>query len=267
MAIDPGQALRGAASASPPPRAHGPARVLGSLLVVGAGGTLGSAVLAEALVAGRFQRVAALVDAPLSSAVRGLQPLTLAQLQPAPPAGRTGASDALEAAVIVFERERHANGRDEAFVQPTPKQLGSLAQVLRAAGVRQLMVLVPHTAALLPQALAHGFADHEEREVAALGFEHLVFVRTAQTAPSQPADGLLPRFAAWWLSQLRWMVPQREQPVRAARLARLAVQLMRQLPQAPPGTRVLAPAVLWQASQHEDPDQVLQPWLHGTPPR
>ena len=73
----------------------------------------------------------------------------------------------------------------------------------------------------------------------------------------------LQRLARWWLSQLLWMVPQRQQPVRAAALARCAVQLLRLLPAAPPGTRVLAPEVLWQAAQGEaDAEAVFTAWLH-----
>ncbi|MFM7507471.1 MAG: hypothetical protein ACKO3M_13140, partial [Rubrivivax sp.] len=80
------QALRGASQGLPVADALAPRR---AVLVVGAGGALGSAVLAEALVAGRFSRVAALVAAPLASTVRGLVPLAQAELH----AGRGPAAD------------------------------------------------------------------------------------------------------------------------------------------------------------------------------
>ena len=105
---------------------------LSSLLVLGAGGTLGSALLGEALVAGRFAQVQAVVEQPLASALRGLVPLPTARLQSP---GRLGADSAL----IVFERERHSNGRDAAFVQPVPADLLPLSARLRAGGVRRLV--------------------------------------------------------------------------------------------------------------------------------
>ncbi len=224
-------------------RAAAPLQRLQAALVVGAGGALGSAVLAEALVAGRFQRVTAVVAGPLTSALRGLDTVELAALQgPAAPLGA-------DVAFIVFERGRHSNGRDDAFFQPEPAALLALATALHARGVRRLLVVVPHAPALLPQALKAGFASLAEGEVAALGFEHLVFLRAAQAAMPQTSGSRLQRFAAWWLSQLSWMVPQREQPLRAATLAAVAVQIAQALPQAAPGTRVLPPERLWQLAQ------------------
>ena len=230
-----------------------------TLLLLGAGGSLGSAMLAEALMAGRFARVQALVAEPLASALRGFEPLPMARLN-------AGLDDAplADAAVIVFERERHSNGRDAAFVQPEPAALLSLAQRLHACGVRRLAVVVPHAPALLPQALRHGLATLDEGAVAALGFEHLVFVRAAQYASPQ-GGSRLQRFADWWLSQLRWMVPPTEQPVRAATLARLVVELLRTLPSLPPATRVLAPESLWQLAQGGsfDVNGALAAWAGG----
>ncbi len=245
------QALKGAAH-EPPPAA--PLQALGTAIVVGAAGVLGSAVLAEALVAGRFQQVTAAVTGPLKSTLRGLR------TQPAEALWR-GTPSGADTAFVVFERERHANGRDEAFLRPAPEQLPALAAALRQAGVRRLLVLVPHAPALLPQALKGGFASQLEANVAALGFEQLIFVRAAQAGGAAASGPLLERLAAWWLSQLSWMVPQREQPLRAITLAQLMVQLARQLPLAPPGTRVLAPELLWQAAQAADPLAVLNGWL------
>lgn len=240
------QALRGAQH-MPAPSGQPLAPTL-PLLVVGAGGVLGSAVLAEALVAGRFLRVLALVAEPLASAVRGFKPLPLQALHaaselPAP------------AAVIVFERQRRSNGRsngrNNAFVQPDPADLLPLARNLHQRGVRRLLVVVPHAPALLPQALSQGLASLDEAAVAALGFEHLVFLRAAQSLQGT-AEGSMPqRFATWWLQQLSGMVPPRQQPLRAAALARCVVELLRSLPALPQGTRVIAPEILWHWTQHE----------------
>ena len=243
------QALRGAVFA----RSSAPARA-DVLLVVGAGGVLGSALLARALACGRFGRVQALVAKEVASALRGFEPVPQAAL---------GTALRADTAFIVFERARRSNGRDEAFVQPSPEQLADLAKLLRAGGVRRLLVVVPHAPALLPQALKAGLATLDEGRVATLGFEQLVFVRAAQTASGHRAAGWAQRLADGWLSQLAWMVPQREQPVRAVRMAELVVELAWRLPQAAPATRVLAPDLLWQAAQAGDSGAVLDAWLAG----
>ena len=169
------QALRGAAA---PHRA--PAARAEVLLVVGGGGVLGAAVLARALACGRFGRVQALVARDLASAMRGFEPL---------PRSALDSPLRADTAVIVFERARRNNGRDDAFVQPQPQQLAALATQLRTGGVRRLLVLVPHAPALLPQALKAGLASLDEGQVAALGFEQLLFVRAAQAATGSVAGG------------------------------------------------------------------------------
>jgi hypothetical protein len=255
--MDPmANALIGAASA--PRRAAARAEVL---LVLGGGGTLGSALLARALACGRFGRVQAVVAKALSSALRGFEPL---------PAERLGGRLQADTALIVFERARRNNGRDEAFLQPLPEALPALAATLRSGGVRRLLVVVPHAPALLPQALKAGLASLDEGRVAALGFEQLLFLRTAQAGVGAGAAALgwAERAAAGWLSQLAWMVPQREQPVRAVRLAELVIELAWRLPQAAPATRVLPPEVLWQAAQAAhlaDRSALLGVWLDGAP--
>ena len=245
------QALRGAAAAR-----HTIAARADVLLVVGAGGVLGSALLARALGSGRFDRVQALVAKDIASALRGFEPL---------PAAALGGALRADSAVIVFERARRSNGRDAAFVQPQPQQLAWLATQLRVGGVRRLMVWVPHAPALLPQALKSGLATLDEGRVAALGFEQLVFVRAAQAASGSAAAGWAQRLADGWLSQMAWMVPQRDQPVRALRLAELAVELAWRLPHAAPATRVVPPELLWQAAQATDSGALLSAWLAGEP--
>ncbi|MED5620787.1 hypothetical protein [Ideonella sp. BN130291] len=249
-ALKAGQAPR-----APAPRA-GTTRVA---VVAGAGGPLGSAVLEQALARGGFAQVKVLATSPVAPAMRGFQALTLDQLADAQPAPDTG--------FVVFDRERHANGREAAFLRPDPAGLAALAQRLRAAGVRRLLVVLPHAPALLPQALKHGLATLDEQAVAALDFEQVVFVRSAQALAAAPAGGLgrLARLGRALLAQLHWMVPQHEQPVRPAKLAALVAALARQLPEAPHGTRVLPPELVWLASQQGDPQALVRAWLQGEP--
>lgn len=252
------------------------------LLVIGAGGVLGAALLEQALPAGRFLRVWAVTTKPLEVAVRGLHTLPAAQLPgilagqsrtagPEPAPGDRQAppwEDAADAvAVVVFERQRLRSQRDSAFLAPAVEDLLPLAQGLRRQGLRHLVVVVPQAPALMPQALAHGLATLDEAAVAALGFDHLVFCRATQGAVATPVQGALPRLAAWWLSQLRWMVPQQEQPLRAASLATCLVALLRELARSPPGSRVLGPQTLWALGQ--DAAQLnlaTERWLQGVEP-
>lgn len=229
-------------------------------LVLGAGGRLGAALLAEALVAGRFASVSAWVAAPLVSTMRGLAPLNEADFAAPGPLQAT-------TAFIVFERERFSNGRDDAFVMPQPQALPALASRLREGGVRRLVVVLPHASSMLPQALAEGLATHDEATVAALGFEHLVLLKPSQDLAAARTGSTLERFAQWWLAQLRWMVPQREQPLRAAMLARLAVMLARGLPSAARGTFVVPQSLLWQLVHDADSGEARwRAWLAGAAP-
>lgn len=240
------QAL-GAASRSPPRAIATPRRSL----VVGASGSLGAAVLEQLLATQRFERVGALVDQLIQPAVHGFAPVNANEL----------AAFRADCALIVFDRQRAANGREAAFVKPEPNTLPALAQQLHSAGARRLIVVVPHTPSLLPMALQQGLASLDEAAVAALGFEQLVFMRMAQSEGAAQGLDAPRRLARWMLSQLHWMVPQREQPVRAETVAKVAAALAVQLPDAPHGTRVVPAVLLWRAAQQRDVPALVAEWL------
>jgi hypothetical protein len=232
------------------------------VLVVGAGGVLGSAVVEQLLGAHRFQRVAALVHQPVQAALKGFLavPDDKASLH----------AFAADTALVVFDRARDQHGREAAYVRAEPQTLPSLAQRLHAAGVRRLIVVVPHRASLLPMALQQGLASLDEAAVAGLGFEQLVFMRMAQSTltggeAAAGAASLPQQLAGWMLSQLHWMVPQREQPVQSRTVARVAAALALHLPDAPHGTRVLPAQLLWHAAQQRDVGDTVQAWLQGGP--
>jgi hypothetical protein len=244
--LDTNQALT--AIARKPPRLQAAPR---RALVVGAGGALGAAVLEQVLATRRFERVGALAEAPMQPAVQGFVALRETEL----------AAFGADTALVVFDRQRSANGREAAFVRPEPTQLLALTQRLQVHGLRRLVVVVPHTPSLLPMALQQGLADMDEAAVAALGFEQLVFMRMAQDGRDAAGLDAPRRLARWMLSQLRWMVPQREQPVRADTVARVAAALAVQLHDAPQATRVVPAALLWQAAQGKDAAAVVAAWL------
>ena len=255
--LDPRHAL--AASARP---AAAAAAVLSRVLVAGAGGVLGSAVIEQLLGSHRFQRVAALVQQPVQAAMKGF-----VAVQDSDAALRVFAADT---ALVMFDRAREVHRREVAFVRVQPDALPRLAARLQAAGARRLIVVVPHRASLLPMALQQGLATLDEAAVAGLGLEQLVFMRTAQSVhagrgrPEDPAS-LPQRLAGWMLSQLHWLVPQHEQPVQAVTVAKVAAALALQLPAAPHGTRVLPSQLLWHAAQQRDVRDTVQAWLDGAP--
>lgn len=250
MTLDPLTALQTAAR--PAPRASAtPLR----LLIAGAGGALGRATVEEALAGGRYASVGVLTRAPLQPGLRGLKAVPWTEGGALPPA---------DVAIVVFDRGRDYYGRDEAWHLPEPHDLLPLARRLHAAGVHTLAVLCPVSPSLLPQALQQGLADLDEQAVAALGFERLLFVRPTQDAPVATLSRWPERLARWMLSQLRYMIPQREQPVRAAAVVDFVFEVLQQWREAAPGTRVAGAPVLWRAAQAGGSEGVVREWL-GNP--
>jgi len=236
---------------------HTPARPAATarrVLVAGGAGALGAAVLEELLASRRYTQVGVLVTQPVNAALRGLATVPDESL-----AGPVAVPE--DVAVVVFDRERHANGREAAFLRPEPAALPALASTLRARGVRDLIVVMPHAPAALPEALKHGLATLDEQAVAALGFEHLLIVRSARAPATLRATSLLQRVADWVLSQLHLMIPQREKLVRPAKVAQFVAQLAAQLPHAASGTRIVPPDVVWEASQAPDVECHAAQWL------
>lgn len=249
------EALRAGHAAShpvPPAKRH-------SVLVAGGGGALGAEVLEQLLASRAFAHVRVLVSQAFSATIAGLEPLHVETLEVAEPP----AAGIADIAVVVFDRARRANGREAAFARPEPAELPTLARRLLGRGVRHLVMLLPHDAALLPQALKAGLANLDEQAVAALGFEHFVVIRSAQ-APAASRSAGLQRLADGVLAQLRLMTPQALQPARARKVAALTAAVARALPASPPGTRVMAPEQVWQAAQG-DVDSFVEAWLAGMP--
>jgi hypothetical protein len=234
------------------------------VLVAGGGGALGSAVLESMIASRRFAHVKVLATRALTAAVHGLEPVVVERFEDdiddhALPLGSV--SSIASIAVIVFDRERHANGRELAFVRPQPAQLPRLAAWLHARGVADLIVVLPHTPAGLPEALKRGLASLDEHAAAALGFTHLVFVRSAQPPGSDRAAQWLQRLADGVLAQMRFMVAASNLPVRPVKVAQFVTELALRLPASAAGTRVAPPELVWQAAQLRDPAPLVQAWL------
>jgi hypothetical protein len=228
-------------------------------LLVGGGGALGSAVLEQLLGRGRFVHVRVLVTQAFKGGVRGLEPVLAPSFDELASPARALAG----LAVVVFDRERHANGREDAFVRAEPHALPALARWLRRHGVRSVVIVLPHSPAGLPQALTWGLANLDEQAVTSLGFEHVVFVRTAQQPGATRAGAWLQRLADGLLMQLRLMIPASHQPVRVLKVAQFVAELAAQLPTSSPGARVAPPELVWQAAQHDDAGPLVAAWLAG----
>lgn len=250
MHPDPIQALR---AASRPSRPTQPCAPRPATLVAGATGVLGNEMLRRLAGSPAFGQARVLAREPMRDGVRGLTTLQVpgGPVDAWPPLGGSeGGAGHLDAAastgVIMFEPPRLFHDRERALWTPQPGELVALARWMRAGGVTTLAVVLPHAQGRLPEALKRGLAGLDELAVAALGFERLIFVRSAQKPAAARAGSLGQRMANGMLGVLRFMVPASEQPVRAVKVAEL-VALALQL--APPGIHVAAPELVWRAAQ------------------
>ena len=163
---------------------------------------------------------------------------------------------------ILMDPPRLFHGREKAMLAVQPAELRQMAEWMRRCGVRRLVVVLPHQQGRLPEAIKRGLATLDEQAVAAMGFDTVIFLRSAQPGPSAAGEGsLLARLAASMLGVLHYLVPSNQKPVRAdgvARVAACALEL------APPGIHVAAPELVWAAASAPDPEPLLEAWLHRT---
>ncbi len=207
-------------------------QVRSSILVVGGGGPLGSEVIRQLLASTNFATVQVLATCELRSTIHRLQARVL-------PSADTPIT--ARAALIIFDDHRCTNGRDNAFAQPQPSALPTLACWLQQQGVRHLIVVQPHDTALLPQALRAGLANLDEQAVTSMAFDHVVFVRPTQAPRHVASRRWLQRLADGLLSQLRAVMLERvNRPVCPSDTAAFVAELAAKLPGTPPGTRVLS---------------------------
>ena len=222
------------------------------LLIAGATGALGNEVLRRLAGSCAYALTQVLAREPVTEGMRNVQTLLVGSDAPAAwPRARA------DVGVVLFDPPRLFYDRERALWTPTPQQLPELAGWLRASGVRTLAVVLPHAPGRLPEGLKRGLASLDEHAVAALGFERLLIVRSAQKPVAARHAHALERLAHWMLGVFKYMVPSAEQPVRAVKVAELLALALRL---APPGIHVAPPELVWQAAQG-DPEPVLRRWL------
>ncbi|MFC5497171.1 hypothetical protein ACFPOE_06470 [Caenimonas terrae] len=235
MPADPFQALQAAA------RRPGAAAGKPALLIAGATGALGNEMLRRLAGSGRHGHVNVLAREPMTEGLRGVACLVV----PPEVDGGWPAVDA-QVGVILFDPPRLFYDRERALWTPRPDQLPALALWMRRCGVTTLAVVLPHAQGRLPDALKRGLASLDEHAVAALGFERVLFVRSAQKPVPRPAGNLLRQAANLMLSVFHYMVPGSEQPVRATKVSELVAAALQI---APPGIHVAGPELVWSAAQ------------------
>lgn len=222
------------------------------LLIAGATGVLGNEVLRRLAGSSAFSLTQVLAKEPVTEGLRNVRTL----LVPGNAPGEWPLAPA-DVGVVLFDPPRLFYQRERALWTPAPEQLVALAAWMRASGVRTLAIVLPHAPGRLPEALKRGLANLDEQAVAALGFERLVLLRSAQK-PGEVRHANAPtRLAHWMLGIFKYMVPSSEQPVRAARVAELLAATLRL---APPGIHVAPPELVWQAAQ-QDTATVVRRWL------
>ena len=245
MAHDPLQVLQ--AGSRPAASAVGP-----RLLIAGATGVLGNEVLRRLAGSSLYAFTQVLAREPITEGVRGVRTVLVPSDVPAEwplaPA---------EVGVVLFDPPRMFYQRERALWTPAPEQLVELASWLRRCGVRTLAIVLPHAPGRLPDALKRGLANLDEQAVAALGFERLLILRSAQKPADVRHASAPARLAHWMLGVFKYMVPSSEQPVQAAKVAELLAAALRV---ARPGIHVAGPELVWQAAQ-QDTAEVARRWL------
>lgn len=222
------------------------------LLIAGATGVLGNEVLRRLAGGSGFSVTQVLAKEPITEGLRNVRTL----LVPSDTPGEWPLASA-DVGVVLFDPPRMFYQRERALWTPAPGQLLAVARWMRASGVRTLAIVLPHAPGRLPEALKRGLGNLDEQAVAALGFERLVLLRSAQKPGEAPQANVLARLAHWMLGIFKYMIPSSEQPVRAARVAELLAVTLRL---APPGIHVAPPELVWRAAQQEVP-AVVREWL------
>lgn len=246
MHCGPVQVLQAASRATPPSVAPG------RLVLAGAGGALGNEVVRRLVGLGRFGSTEVLARESIKAGLRGLSVRLVEGDDPAAWPPTTAGS-----AIVMFDPPRLFYQRERALWTPQPGQLPALAHWLRRSGVGTLAVVMPHAQGRLPEALKRGLASLDEQALAALGFDRLLIIRSAQAPAPARSGSRLEAVARWMLGIFKYMLPGSEQPVRAVKVAHLVAAA---LELAPPGIHVAAPQTVWAAAQG-DPRAVARDWL------
>jgi hypothetical protein len=223
------------------------------LIIAGATGVLGNEVVRHLVGLQQFEGAQVLAREPITPGLRGVTIQVVPSDRPA-----NWPSGSADAGVVLFDPPRLFYDRERALWTPRPEQLPEVARWMRASGVSTIAIVLPHAQGRLPEALKRGLASLDEQAVAALGFERLLLIRSAQKpANARRSGSALAALADWMLSICKFMVPSSEQPVRAVKVAQLLTQALRL---APSGIHIAPPELVWRAAQG-DVSEAARQWL------
>ncbi len=259
MHVSIDQALAAAQRPTPLPEA------LPRILIAGATGFLGNAVLRRLVGMRRGRHTQVLATLPMHPGIRHVS----AQLVPAAAHGKDDFSNwpivQADLALVMFDPPRMFYGREKALWTPAPHQLAMLGTWLQSCGVHTLAVILPYAQGSLPQALRHGLANLDEQALAALKIERLLLLRSAQKPAPPVRRHHLHAVAAWMLGITSYMLPRTEQVVRAAKVAEFVDLAVGYLPA---GSHVLSSEIVWQAAQGDSAHmrRLLRQYLAGRHP-
>jgi hypothetical protein len=225
------------------------------LLIAGATGVLGNAVLRRLVGVHRYAHTKVLAREPVQQGMRQLSlQLVSGEIAAWP------VDVKCDVAVIMFEPPRMYYERERALWTPQPRELTALGAWLHACGAQTLAVVLPHAQGTLPESLKRGLASLDEQALAALGFERLLILRSAEKPAEQRHKHPLDALAHWMIGVFKFMVPTQEQPVRPTKIAEIVDALLQT---APAGITVLSPQEMWALSQRNAQDlaqQIAQRW-------
>jgi hypothetical protein len=229
MPIEPTSVLQAERAAPAPSSARGRGRVL----VAGAVGRLGEALLNEVIGRGGYADVVALAerDATMSLGLRGL---SLAPLHALPP---------IDAVCIARSDPdapgaRSFHGRDAPFALVDTLAMPRIAAAAAAAGARRLVLIHPLPAWQQLSRLHLGLAGEAELQMAQMPFESVTVLRPLLQSGSA-AGSLLQRIANVYMSLQFLMMPRSMPTLTSPQIARVAVDVLRQ---PEPGVRIMGAA-------------------------
>ncbi len=244
MQVSPSQAL------SALNRASSVTKTQPDLLIAGATGALGNAVLRRLVGVHAYAHTQVLAREPVQQGMRQLSLHVVAG-----EIARWPTHLRCDVAVIMFEPPRMFYERERALWTPTSEQLVALAKWLHTCGARTLAVVLPHAQGSLPESLKRSLANLDEQAIASIGFERLLILRSAEKSADVKSVHLLEKLAHWMLSIFKFMIPAQEQPVRPTKIAEIVDALLQT---APHGTSVLSPQEMWDLSQLGAQDVIQQ---------
>ena len=194
------------------------------------------------LASPRYRATVALTTAPLGSTLAGLKGVSLEQLQETAGVQDAAIRQGLARAVREPELDvficwgdaadpfaRAHNRRDAVYAEiQTTDRLRAVTTTAATLRARRLLLVAPLLAWQQVSAAGRMLPEAMEMELARLSIPTIVIMRptTERVASGASGGSRLQRFARFYLSQLRFMLPATTQTLRSTDIARAALSVM-----------------------------------------